>query len=94
MQDLAEPFKLVRNQVVAYTGTPGLSAATGSTINVVRIVLATAGFVAFGSAPTAGTSDLFLPALWPEYFIISPGNKISIVQLSSGGNAYIGEMSK
>ena len=80
-------------QSVAYTGTAGvITNAIGANINVVRIVTTTDAFIAFGSAPTATTADVYIPQNTIEYFTINPGEKVSAVQLSSGGTLYVTEM--
>jgi len=72
-------------QVVAYTGTAGVSENTiGSSL--VRVVSTTACHIAFGASPTATTSDAYLPADIPEYFRCARTDKISAIQVSSGGN--------
>ncbi len=89
------PFKPGTSQVVAYTGTAGTIAnAIGSGVNVVRVMLTTAGHIAFGPAPTATTSDMYLAANVPEYFMVTPGAKISAIQSASGGNLHVTEMSR
>jgi hypothetical protein len=55
----------------------------------VRLASTTAAYVTFkaGSAPTAladGT-NMLVPANWPEYFTVSPGDYIAVIQQSAGG---------
>jgi len=90
-----DPWKPGATQVKAYTGTAGvIDNAVSSGINVVRVWLTTAGFIAIGSAPTATTSDIPMPANTPEYFVVPPGAKVSAIQSASGGNLYVTEMSR
>lgn len=82
------------SQNVAYTGTAGVvTNAFGAGTSIVRVVLTTAGFVAFGTGPTATTSDMYMAAGVPEYFGVKKGGsyKVSAVQLSSGGTMYVTE---
>lgn len=94
MATYGTPMRPGASQTVAYTGTHGVVAtAFGSQTRVVRVYTTTAGFVAFGSAPTATTADIPMAANVPEYFIVSPNSKVSAIQLSAGGNLYVTEMS-
>ena len=82
------PFRLGTTQTVAYTGTHGVITNAVSA-NVVRVWLTTAGYIAIGTAPVATTSDIPMPANTPEYFIVGPGDKVSAIQASAGGNLYV-----
>lgn len=76
------------SQTVAYTGTAGVTTdAIGSSF--VRIVCTTAAFVSFGTAPTATTADMYIPANFPEWIPINPSHKVSVVRLTESGTAYI-----
>ena len=77
---------------VAYTGTAGNSAAIGSQTHKVRVVVTSDAFVAIGSGATATTSSMFVPANRPEYFLCRPGERVSAVQVSAGGNLYVTEL--
>lgn len=80
-------------QVVPYTAAHAESTVIAGT--KVRIVCTTAAMVLFGTAPVA-TTVLGMPmtANVPEYFDITPGHKISAIELSADGTMYITEMSK
>jgi len=94
-QYIGGPYKPGITQTKAYTGTAGvIDNAIGAGTNVVRVWLSTAGFVAFGTAPIATTSDIPMPANTPEYFLIQPGHKVSAIQSASGGNLFVTEMSR
>jgi len=89
------PFKPTTHQSVAYTGTAGtISNATGAQIRVIRVVLTSAGYIAIGAAPTATTSDIYMPAGVPEYFVVSPGVKVSAIQAAAGGTLHVTEMDR
>lgn len=95
MQTFGIPFRPSTHQTVSYTGTAGaISNATGSHTNVIRVVLTSAGYIAIGAAPTATTSDIYMPANVPEYFVVSPGVKVSAVQASAGGALHVTEMTR
>ena len=86
--------RLGTSQVVAYTGTAGtISNAVASGVYVIRVVVTTAAHIAIGTDPTATTSDVYMPADTPEYFVVSPGEKVSAIQVSSGGNLHVTEVS-
>jgi hypothetical protein len=88
------PCKPLRVQSVAYSGTAGVIAnPIGAGVNVVRITLTSAGYIAFGAAPVATTAGIYMPADTPDYFIVSPNHKVSAIQASAGGNLHVVEMS-
>lgn len=80
-------------QNVAYTGTAGtISDGISDGVFQVRVNCSTAAYIAFGAAPTATTNDIYIAAGTPEYFTVSPGQKVSAVQASSGGTLSVTEM--
>lgn len=89
------PYRAGTHQKVAFTGTAGVTTNGVSVgVNVVRVVLTSAGYIAFGAAPTATANDVYLPANWPEYFTVTPGQKISAVQATAGGDLHVTEMTR
>ena len=82
-------------QVVAYTGTAGVSTAINAHSGTVRLVSTTACFVDFsaagGTVTAAVNTGAYLPADSPEYFAVPNNCKISAVQLTAGGNLYISQ---
>lgn len=83
------------NQKIAYTATHAESAAFGTESYIIRIVCTSNAWYAIGSAPVAATSSgggTYLPLGVIEYIRIAPGEKISFVQDSAGGNASVTEM--
>lgn len=73
-------------QAVAYTGTAAASTdAVGAQTRRVRIVANSACHYTFAAAPTATTSDPFLPANWVEERTVTPGQKISAVRAGTDG---------
>lgn len=80
------------SQVRTISGSSAQSAAITGTL--VRVCSDVPCFIDFGTNPTAvadGT-DMFLPALTPEYFVINSGDKVAAIQISSAGNLYITPM--
>jgi hypothetical protein len=78
------------SQTVAYTGTAGTSSAVSAQTYAVRVVVTTAAFVSLDG--TATTSDVYVPANTPEVFQISPGDTVSAIQVSTGGNLHVTEL--
>jgi hypothetical protein len=75
----------------AYTGTAAASAAVGAGVSIVRVVCTTNACIAFGTAPTATTSDIYMAAGVPEYFAIPEGSsyKVSAVRIADSGDMYV-----
>lgn len=68
------------DQKVSFTGTAGVSAAFNDNTHFIRVVCDGAGYLAFGSAPTAvTTTGTPVQANTPEFFGVVPGQKISAV---------------
>jgi hypothetical protein len=81
-------------QSAAYTGTAGtITNVVGSETYIVRVVCTTDAFVKIDNSPTATTADTFLPANSPEYFTITPGQKVSAIQSTASGTLYVTEIS-
>jgi hypothetical protein len=79
--------------VLVYTGTADETAAfVGS--HIVRIVSTEDCFVAIGASATATSSDAFLPGGVVEYLPVANGERVSVVQEDTGGNAYVTTMVK
>lgn len=87
-------YAIVSNENVDYTSTAGQSAAFASGIHAIRICASSASYYKIGANPTATSADTYLPADEVEYLIVNPGQKISFVQVSSGGKASISQVSK
>ena len=80
-------------QHVAYTGTAGtITNAVGTQCRRVRILVTTDAYVKIGNSPTATTNDTYVTAGIPEYWTITPGQKVSAVQVASGGTLNVTEM--
>jgi len=82
------------HQSVAFTGTAGtITNAVAAGSYMVRVCSTSACYIAFGTAPTATTAGIYIPANVPEYFTCSPGEKVSAIQLSAGGTLHVTEIS-
>lgn len=87
-------FAVVSNENVAYTGTAAASAAFSSGIHHIRIAASTACYYKIAGTPVATSSDTYLPANVIEIIRVNPGQKISFIQVASGGTASVSQMSK
>jgi len=76
-----------KTQVIPYTGTPATSAAIGPQTNRVRLVATTAALVSIGDA-----TNLYLAANFPEVFLVSGGQALTVAQVSAAGNLYLTEL--
>lgn len=80
-------------QSIPYTGTAGtISTAITAGVQKVRVYCTTDAFIKIGMSPTATTSDVPIAASSPEYFTCAGGEKVSAIQLSSGGTLYVTEV--
>lgn len=85
--------RLSTHQSVAYTGAVGTIAnAVVDGVSKVRVVVTTAAYVKVDKSPTATTSDVYMPADSAEYFTVSPGMKVSAIQVSAGGTLHVTEI--
>ena len=81
------------DQAVAYTTSTQSSALGGTNQSfIVRLIATTDCHILIGKNPTATTTNTFLASKQYEYFAVTPGEKIAVVQDSSGGTLYISEM--
>lgn len=86
-----EVYRIGTHQKVSYTGTAGTSAEVGDYTNVVRVICTTAAYIAIDATATAA-AGIYMPANKPEYFVVTPGQTISAIQVASGGNLHVTEM--
>lgn len=79
------------NRSMAYT-TASASTGTFSTgVNIVRVCCSTDAYIQFGTAPSAVTGSIFLPASLPEYFGVLENYKMAVFQVASAGTCYVTE---
>jgi hypothetical protein len=76
-----------KTQVIPYTATPATSAAIGAHTNRVRVIVTTAALVTLGDA-----TNLYLAPNFPEIFLVTPGQIITVAQVSAAGNLYLTEL--
>lgn len=81
-------------QVVSYDSSTATTNAVGAQTYAVRVAVTTDCHVAFGAAPTATTSNPFMPAGSVEYFRVTPGQKLAFIKNASAGSAYVTECTR
>lgn len=70
----------VAEQVISISGSPTQSVAFNAQTKFIRVNCDTVCSIAFGSNPTATTSNQRLAANQTEYFGVARGDKISVIQ--------------
>lgn len=82
---------------VAIGATSAQSAAFSSHCQEVRIVCTSDAWIKFGVNPTAAATDnngLYMPAGAIEYFHVTPGEKVAVIQDTAAGSMCVAEMSR
>lgn len=64
--------------------TSGGTSSTYDTPTIVRIVLSQNGYVVFKTTGTASSSDVYIPANKPEYFVIDADDFVAHLSLAAG----------
>lgn len=89
-----QTYRLGTHQSVAYTTSAGtITNAVGSETYAVRVVTTSAAYIKIDNSPTATSSDVYMPADTPQVFTITPGQKVSAIQVSAGGTLHVTELS-
>lgn len=73
------------------------SAVWGANTFEIRVVSTTACHINIGQNPTAAASDnngMYLPANVVEYFHVSPGQRLAVIQDAAGGTLCVSEMTR
>ena len=89
----SEVFSLGTSQTI----TTGVASALltnpfGTYTTVVRLCATAACHVKVGAAPTATTSDPYLPADTPWFIEVAPGQKVAAIQTTAAGVLHVTEM--
>jgi hypothetical protein len=72
--------------------TPAGGSDNARNTRLVRVLCTTAAFIRVGVSPTAVAADYPVAANVPENIPIYPGEKVSAIQVASGGNLYVHEL--
>lgn len=78
-------------QKVSYTGTAGTTTAVGSQTYKVRVTVSSDAWIRVGGTAVVNT-DTFMFSGSTEYFKCHPGQVVTAVQDSAGGNLTIVEV--
>ena len=86
--------RIISTAVFTLSGTSQASSAFGSQTRQIRI--ATSGqpaYVVIGDGtPTATSSGAIMPSNWVDYFTVSPGQKVAVLQAGTAGALSVSEM--
>jgi hypothetical protein len=83
------------SDLVAFT-TNTQSAAVPSNIHVIRVTCDAAAWINIGDNPTAtvGDNSIYMAAGVVDYFVVTPGQKVAVIQAAAGGNMSVGFMTR
>ena len=79
--------RLGKTQTLAFTSSPATSAPVGPQVNRVRLVATAAALVSIGDAV-----NVYLPPNFPEVFLVSGGQSLTVLQSVAAGNLYLSEL--
>ena len=79
--------RIGKTQSIPFNATPATSAPIAAQTNRVRLVATSAALISIGNAV-----GMYLSPNWPEVFLVSGGQSISVVQVSAAGNLYLTEL--
>lgn len=89
----SEVFTVGTNQTIAVgVASVALTNPFGNYTTVVRLCSTTACHIKVGSAPTATTSDPYLPANIDWFIEVAPGQKVATIQNAAAGTLHVTEM--
>lgn len=86
MFDKQHSSRYETTQTIAYDGNVAITNAFGAQTYQIRVVSNSACHIQIGDgAQTASTSTPFLPANYPEYITVNPGQRISAIKAATNG---------
>lgn len=85
-----------QSDVVTVGASSAQSEVFNSNIFDIRVVSTTNCWINIGTNPTAAAADdnLYMPAGLVEYFHVSPGQRLAVIQDSAGGSLIVAEMTR
>ena len=87
-------YRLGTSQLVDYTSTSTANTtAFQAGTKAVRVISNTNCHIRFGQSPTAVITDSKLAPGLPEYFVVTPGQKIAAIRTTTTGKLYVTEVS-
>jgi hypothetical protein len=85
--------RLDKHQSAAFSATAGtLPNPISPQVYKIRVVTSAAAYIKIGNNPTATAADVYVPANWPEQFIVSPGQSVSAIQVTAAGTLHVTEI--
>lgn len=89
-------FSIVGVETVASSGTSVSSSAFPDGAEVARLVASAPCFVKFGATAVtaASTTGVYMPAESAEYFKITKGNKLAVIQDSAAGTLRVAYLAR
>ena len=88
MSGIATHGRPGKTQTIAFTATPANSAAFGSQTFRIRLVATSACTVTI----SGGASAMYLAPNFPEVLLVTPGQSLSVVEVSANGNLFLTEL--
>lgn len=86
-----------KSDYVAVGAASAQSAVFGTQTYEIRVVSTVNCHINIGQNPTAAAGDnsgIYLPAGLVEYFHVSPGQRLAVIQDSEGGSLCVAEMTR
>jgi hypothetical protein len=95
MAHIGGVFRLGTSQTAAYTSVAAaISNAVSAGTNVVRVSTTTGAYIKISKTPVAAaTNSAYIAAGTPEYFVVTPGQKVSAVRVATSGTLSVTEVS-
>lgn len=86
--------RIISSAAFTLSGTSQASSAFGAQTRQVRVATADQpAYVVIGDGtPTATSSGALIPAGWVDYFTVTPGQKIAVLQAGTAGALSVTEM--
>jgi len=87
-------FRLGTTTAFTLSGSSQASAAFGAETFQVRVATSDQpAFISIGDGtPTATASDAIMPPGWVDYFAVTPGQKIAVLQAGTAGKITVTEI--
>jgi hypothetical protein len=89
-----EAHRLGTAHTFTMSGTSQATAAFGAQTRVIRVATNTqpAFIIISDGTPTAANTEAVVPAGWVEYFIVTPGQKLAVLQGGTAGILTVTEL--
>ena len=79
--------RIGKTQSIPFNATPATSAPIAAQTNRVRLLATSAALVSVGTAV-----NVYIPANFPEVFVLTGGQSITVTQFAAAGNLYLSEL--